>query len=280
MKLEKKTTATLLIVMFILSAMGVMAHAVELTDVTATATDYEAGATADYTIVFTIAEPSDWVITTIDMEFPAGFVISSVGLETKSGIGDGAIIVSGQVVTFEVTIPVKALGGAVISFVLTDIINTDTSGDEYFVTVTTKDPAAPDGVIDGPTDSGLFTIVPHHVTVSLTVTVEAFVPFVSISVDPTSIGFGSVVQGEFSVPQTVTITSASTVSIDLDASVNEDGSFYADNLLLDGSDLPVWDNTIFEGGDPLPVQLVLEVPIDAPTGLQAGTLVFWAVASE
>ncbi len=117
-------------------------------------------------------------------------------------------------------------------------------------------------------------------TVGLTVFVEEFIPTISISVNPTTIGFGTMVQGESSEPQTVTITSTSDVDITLIASVTEVGNFYVDNLGLGDAVVTAWEDTILEGGAPLPVELVLNVPIDAPTGLQSGTLVFWAMETR
>ena len=113
-------------------------------------------------------------------------------------------------------------------------------------------------------------------SVSLTATVLPLV--ISISVAPTSVEFGSIVQGHGSEGKTVIITSASTVSIDLSVSVTEVGSFYADNLGLGDAVVTDWSGVIFVDGDgdSLEVYLYLQVPIDAPTGLQEGTLVFWA----
>ena len=111
-------------------------------------------------------------------------------------------------------------------------------------------------------------------TVSLTVFVDPVI--ISISVDPTSIDFGTMVPGRSSEGKWVTITSASTVSIDLSVSVEEDDTFYTDNLGLGNAHVSNWGQIIFVGGDPLPVYMYLEVPDDATLGIHEGTLIFWA----
>lgn len=115
-------------------------------------------------------------------------------------------------------------------------------------------------------------------TVSMTVLVEE-APVISISVSPTTIGFGSIAQGGVSDIEQVLITSASTVSIDVRASVDEDDKFYTDNLLLGDNHVVDWIYTLTQAGSSVNVGLTLHVPSGATLGLHEGTLVIWAEAS-
>ena len=119
--------------------------------------------------------------------------------------------------------------------------------------------------------------VEHEANVDLTVEV---VPFIRINVSPSLIVFGQVLQGDFVFEQ-VNITNEGTVKIDVSVSLTVETTpgFYADNLELTvGPDTYTVDNfgiTMLDD-ETATVVLGLNVPIDAPTGLHEGTLVFWA----
>lgn len=106
--------------------------------------------------------------------------------------------------------------------------------------------------------------------------VDIVAPMVSIGVDLTDIAFDSMVAGTTSDPHTVTITSTSNVDIVLSASVNEDGSFYTDNLELGGGSVSAWTTTLAAVDTTAMVDVVLVVPIGTPPGSYTGTLVFTA----
>jgi hypothetical protein len=131
------------------------AGAADLTDVTATPDVNVAGATANYTIAFTANTTG--TIAVITMEFPTGFDVTDVSLINKTGIGDGTIEDQGQAVVYNVTVPAEVTEGTPITIELGNIVNTQTAGTDYAVTVTTY--AAGPTEIDGPTNSAPFEIV-------------------------------------------------------------------------------------------------------------------------
>jgi len=150
-----RLTLALVLVLSMGLVMAVPAMADVLPTVTATPDNDVAGATANYLIEFTTATSGN--LTTVDMEFPADFDVSAAALGTISGIGDGTIDVTGQVVTYTVDDPVIIDDGVDISIALGNIVNTETPADDYGVSITTKDDEAT--TIDGPTDSDAFEIV-------------------------------------------------------------------------------------------------------------------------
>jgi hypothetical protein len=105
-----------------------------LTDVTAAPNESEAGATTGYTVSFSTITTGN--IKTVDIAFPAGFNVSGVVLGTVSNLGEGAISVAGQVITYTVTNPAQVAAGTAISIALTGIINTQTAGSAYSITAT------------------------------------------------------------------------------------------------------------------------------------------------
>ena len=116
---------------------------------------------------------------------------------------------------------------------------------------------------------------------SVDLTVEV-VPFIRINVSPSLIVFGQVLQGDF-VFEKVNITNEGTVKINIWVSLTLETTpgFYADNLELtvDSGDTYTVDNfnMTLLADEEATVVLGLNVPIDAPTGLHEGTLVFWAI---
>ena len=108
--------------------------------------------------------------------------------------------------------------------------------------------------------------------VDMTATIEALPPeVVSISVDTTSVDFGTIVQGEDSAVKIVEITNTGDVAVDVTYSIVEDGTFYADNLDVTGvpGTIPYLDSLTAN------LQLVDVVGF----GEYTAVLVFWAEAS-
>lgn len=120
-----------------------------------TPTNYTVGSTTSHTISSTTTTTG--TIATIDGEFPAGFDVSGATLGAVAGISAGTISVAGQVVTYTVTIPVPVPSGTNITIELSSIINATVVG-SYAVTVTTRN--AVGTIIDGPTTSLSFTLIP------------------------------------------------------------------------------------------------------------------------
>jgi nitrous oxidase accessory protein NosD len=149
----------LLLSLNVVTALPAAANPVNpLGDVTATPSDYTAGAITDYTIAFTTGTSAN--ISSVDMQFPSGFDVTEVGLGMVSGLGEGTVDFSGQVVTYSVNTTAWVDNGEPISIGLNTIINTQTAGTGYVVTVTTKDGVT---TIDGPTASATFEITPDMV---------------------------------------------------------------------------------------------------------------------
>jgi len=135
---------------------AVPAFAADLTSVTNTPTDPTANATTTHTIAFTTATAGN--ITTIDIEFQAGFDVSGVTLVSNTGIGAGTVAAALQVVTYTVTSPAaNVTASTAITVGLGTIVNHQTAATNYTVEVTTKDSGTP---IDGPTTSAAFIINP------------------------------------------------------------------------------------------------------------------------
>lgn len=111
-------------------------------------------------------------------------------------------------------------------------------------------------------------------TVTLSATVEA--QFVSINVDTTTVGFGTIVEGESSSIQTVTVINTGNVDVTVTADI--DDAFYQDCLKIDGApyvDLTGWELGTIIADKTCSLQLV-----DVHgAGTHSGTLVFWAIAS-
>jgi len=159
-KISTIALITILTLSIIMAAIP-MASAAPLTGVTATPTDATAGETTIYTIAFTtvgalaVAAPADQILIT----FPSGFDASAAAVDgatvTQSGTDPTLVSATATLVTLDVAANEPA--GAQ-SIVLSGIVNTETTGATYTVSVETQDGAAVN--IDGPTDSGVFTIDP------------------------------------------------------------------------------------------------------------------------
>ena len=120
-----------------------------------TLTDLTVGATTSHTVSSTTTNAG--TIATIEGEFPPGFDVSGATLGAVSGISAGTISVVGQVVIYTVTTPVFVPSGTAISIELTSIVNATTVGN-YTVTATSKNGVG--AIIDGPTTSLSFTLIP------------------------------------------------------------------------------------------------------------------------
>lgn len=112
--------------------------------------------------------------------------------------------------------------------------------------------------------------------------VSIYTEIISISVEPSDIDFDSIVQGQSSESQTITITSTSNVDVYVTASITGETTpdFYDDNLELEFEyktyAVSGFEMNILVNEPPKVVGVILSVPLNAPTGLQEGTLVFWA----
>jgi len=136
------------------------AYAADLTQITATPANVTAGATTDYTFAFktSTAVPANGKIT---IQFPAGFNVSGATFSSWTGFNGGqSVSVDGQVITItrDNTGSSSAAGNKTI--VLSNIINTATTGNNYQVTITTKTAAG--ATLDGPTNSIYFQIFSSH----------------------------------------------------------------------------------------------------------------------
>lgn len=121
-------------------------------------------------------------------------------------------------------------------------------------------------------------------SVDLTVYVEVYVtPVISISVDPTSIDFGFIVQGEVSDPKHVIITSNSDVIIDVIATITgTDITFFESCLMINDAIPSPWPGLVETGVEPgttFDVDLGLDLSSWGAVGSYSGTLVFWATAT-
>lgn len=250
MKFRKKTTAAMLIALFMISVFAVaipVNAVVESVVVSVDPDPITAGETTEIEVVVTTTVNADTYTGTITVTDPDG------GTSTADISGTG-LATPGK--RYTKVYPTDFTAGA----------TTDIAG-SYSVSAIAE-------AIEG-TGSFVVRTPDSEATVSLTVFVEE-APVISISVYPTTIDFGSIAQGGVSGPEQVLITSASTVSIDVSASVDEVGSFYTDNLLIGSSHVVDWRWTLTDEGPSVNCGLSLGVPSGATLGLHEGTLVFWA----
>lgn len=101
---------------------------------------------SSYELLFTTA--STGTIRTVTIAFPTGFNLGLVTLIERSGIGAGAMSLSGTTLTYTVTSPVSIAAGIPIRFELSNVIHPATPG-TYSISITTKDSSG--NIIDGPT---------------------------------------------------------------------------------------------------------------------------------
>jgi len=104
---------------------------------------------------------------------------------------------------------------------------------------------------------------------------------IGISVDQTSIGFGSVVPGVPSGPRMITVTNTGTVAEDFSASLTNISTpdVYTVGLTMNALSVGGWLPTgVAIGGTEVP-PLVLTVPGGTAPGTYTATLIFWAEAS-
>lgn len=105
-------------------------------------------------------------------------------------------------------------------------------------------------------------------------------PVIGISVLPTEVGFGAVVPGVASDPETVTVTNEGTVAALLTAEITVESvaGVYTNGLKIAGSSVSAWSAGLASPGTVTP-QLILTVPGGTAPGTYTATLVFWAEAS-
>ncbi len=107
---------------------------------------------------------------------------------------------------------------------------------------------------------------------------------IGISVDPGSVGFGSVVPGTQSAPQPITVTNTGNVAVNLSASITGESHppVYENGLTIDTFSVSLWGVTtvtVAVDGDSGLLPLSLTVPGGTAPGTYTATLVFWAEAS-
>jgi hypothetical protein len=155
--MNKKIFVTLLFLLGV-GIFGSINHvnAASLTQNTATPYDVTAGSTVDYAISFktatTIANTGKIVI-----QFPTGFDVSAATSTSWTGFDGGKTL---SVATQTITITRDATGtsstAGAKTIVLSNIVNSTTTANNYQVIVTTKTSA--NAIIDGPTSSVYFQI--------------------------------------------------------------------------------------------------------------------------
>jgi len=131
-----------------------------LTEITATPANVTSSTTTGYTIAFktSTAIPADGKIA---IEFPAGFDVSSAGFDSWTGFDGGeSVSITDQVITVTRDGNGSSSSAGSKTIILSNITNIATTGNEYQVTVTTKD--ASDTTLDGPTGSIYFQIFDSH----------------------------------------------------------------------------------------------------------------------
>jgi hypothetical protein len=159
--MNKKINKRVFIVLIFLLSIGVFGlinhsqAAGTLTSITATPFDVTAGSTVNYNISFTTATT---IANTgkIVIQFPTGFDISSATSTSWTGF-DGArnMSISGQTITITRTSGTSSTAGAK-TIILSNIVNSTTTANNYQVTVTTKNSS--NTVLDGPNSTIYFQI--------------------------------------------------------------------------------------------------------------------------
>src|SRR5437867_5665364 len=135
-----------------------------------------------YVVAFTTGTTG--TIKTITMTFPSGFVLTNAKLIEVQNIGPGTISVAGQTITYTVNSAVSVPAGAAIKIMMGTIVNGVAASNT--VQVTTKDVSMV--VIDGPTNSAAFTLIP--------ISTSMIAPN---SVTGSRIAYGAALQGPISI---------------------------------------------------------------------------------
>ena len=118
---------------------------------------------------------------------------------------------------------------------------------------------------------------------NLGITTEVLPDLIQISITPTSLNFGSLRPGESSRAETVTITNEGSVQTTITASTTS--VFYNAALTIDESvlgNLGSWSQSIAKKGDQedsYAASLVVTPP-SGYSGIQTGTIIFWAEATQ
>jgi hypothetical protein len=96
-------------------------------------------------------------IKTVVIDFPLGFTLDIAKLVERSGIGSGSLSAQGQSLVYTVKSPVRVSANTEIRLEIGKIIATLPST-SFTVSIRTSNMGSSGGTIDGPTDSGVFTI--------------------------------------------------------------------------------------------------------------------------
>ncbi|MDD5434613.1 MAG: hypothetical protein PH343_04215, partial [Nitrospira sp.] len=142
-------------------AVGTPQAGAPLTQVMALPANNVVMGTTYYNVKFTTATAG--TIKTVEIQYPAGFNLANARLIEVSGIGNGSLTASGQILIYTVTSPVSVPIGQAVRIMAGGIVNAGiTTTNTHSVTITTKD--ALSAIIDGPTSSATFMLTPVKVS--------------------------------------------------------------------------------------------------------------------
>ena len=113
--------------------------------------------------------------------------------------------------------------------------------------------------------------------------VASYIPRIGISVDPTSVDFGSVVPGTASGTKNIHVTNTGNVTEDFSATVENESpaNVYTQGLKIATKSVAEWSETDVAVGEiKADIALVLTVPSGTAPGTYTATLVFWAEMAE
>jgi len=127
-------------------------------------------------------------------------------------------------------------------------------------------------VVPEPLDNGEGNNVAYKDSYQLTVE-----KIVSITIDPSNIGFGTIYTGESGTDTIIVTTTGNTVAL-ITATLEEESpeGFYTSNLKLDDLVVSVWSIPSLAPNDPTPVDLTLGIPLSTEAGTKTANLIFWA----
>lgn len=108
-----------------------------------------------------------------------------------------------------------------------------------------------------------------------TATTEIPEDLIQISVSPPTLDFGEVYRGQSSASLPLEI--ANTGSVLVNVSTSTGSAFYQAALTIDGVSVVTWNDTIASPGSIFPSAQVT-VPSDWASGIETGTIIFWAEA--
>jgi hypothetical protein len=129
-------------------------NAAALTSVTDTPSNCVVSASSTHTINFVISA-SD-TVGKIAICFNGGFILTGISLNTFTLVPTGTLSRNADTVIYTVTNPETITSGSLCAIVIAGVTNASVCANTYSITVTTYTPQ--DTIIDGPTQSGTFTL--------------------------------------------------------------------------------------------------------------------------